>query len=400
MITKITSVEELKQIFLEIFLNKTDKVSDVSNESVLNGISYGIAKLTQRTLANQAVIEGHLFPDTAYGEYLDQLAAIRGVSPRFGAAASSTWIRVIATEGTSYLSDQHQFTSTSGIVFIPEEDVTVGANGYAYIKVRSLQAGLSANVDALSINQVSPVPQGHISCTNEYAATGGRDEESDDLFRQRIKESVNQLARTTISYLEQVFMKINNNVLRLFKGGIDENGKLNLIVVSVNGQDFTEDEFNEILSRSEEYLALSELLKENTETEYSLKLNNVNWYTVDIDFRVDIDPAYNTDEVRKNIQIQMAKIFDYRYWETGDKIEWENLLYAAKNVEGVRYVPDEHFNPNTDIIVPEYRLPRIRGFVMRDIDGNILVDNNGILADYFYPNDIDESYNSSVLMTI
>ena len=400
MITKITSVEELKQIFLEILLNKTDKISDVSNESVLNGIAYGIAKLTQRTLLNQAVIEGHLFPDTAYGSYLDQLASIRGISPRFGAAGSSTWVRVIANEGTTYSKDTHQFTSTSGIVFIPEEDVTIGANGYAYIKVRSQQSGLSSNVDALSINNVSPIPGGHISCANEYAATGGRDEENDDLFRQRIKESVNQLARTTISYLEQVFMKINNNVLRLFKGGVDDDGKLNLIVVSVNGQDFTDEEFNEILSRSEEYLALSELLKEHTETEYSLKLNNVNWYTVDIDFRVDIDPAYNTDEVRKNIQIQMAKIFDYRYWETGDKIEWENLLYAAKNVEGVRYVPDEHISPNRDIIIPEYRLPRIRGFIMRDLEGNILVDNNGVLADYFYPNDIDESYVSSVLMTI
>ena len=50
MITKITPVEELKQIFLEIFLNKTDKVSDVSDDSVLNAIAYGNAKLTQRTL--------------------------------------------------------------------------------------------------------------------------------------------------------------------------------------------------------------------------------------------------------------------------------------------------------------------------------------------------------------
>ena len=67
MITKITSVDELKQIFLEIFLNKTDKVSDVSDESVLNGIAYGCGKLAQRTLANQAIIEGHIFPDTAAG---------------------------------------------------------------------------------------------------------------------------------------------------------------------------------------------------------------------------------------------------------------------------------------------------------------------------------------------
>lgn len=398
MITKITSVDELKQIFLEIFLNKTDKVSDVSDESVLNGIAYGCGKLAQRTLANQAVIEGHIFPDTAYGEYLDQLAVIRGVAPRFGAAVSSTYIRVVADEGTSYIAGTHQFTSTSGIVFIPEESLTVGINGYAYLKVRSLQSGLSANVDALSINKVSPIPQGHINCTNEYAATGGRDQEDDDLFRQRIKESVNQLSRTTLSYLEQVFMKINNNVLRLFKGGVDSDGRLNLIVVSVNGQDFTDDEFNEILSRSEEYLSLSELLRSSTD--YALKLNNVDWLTVDVEFRVDIDPAYDQDRVRREIQIQMSKLFDYRFWEYGDKVEWENMLFAAKNVEGVRYVPDTHFFPHSDINVPKYQLPRIRGFVLRDLDGNVIEDNGGVLSEFYYPNEIDESYSSSVLMSI
>jgi len=398
MITKITSVDELKQIFLEIFLNKTDKVSDVSDESVLNGIAYGCGKLAQRTLANQAVIEGHIFPDTAYGEYLDQLAVIRGVAPRFGAAVSSTYIRVVADEGTSYITGTHQFTSTSGIVFTPEESLTVGINGYAYLKVRSLQSGLSANVDALSINKVSPIPQGHINCTNEYAATGGRDQEDDDLFRQRIKENINQLSRTTLSYLEQVFMKINNNVLRLFKGGIDSDGRLNLIVVSVNGQNFSENEFNEILSRSEEFLSLSELLR--TSTNYALKLNNVDWLTVDVEFRVDIDPAYDQDEVRKNIQIQMSKLFDYRFWKYGDKVEWENMLFAAKNVEGVRYVPDTHFFPHSDINVPKYQLPRIRGFVLRDLDGNIIEDNGGVLSEFYYPNEIDESYSSSVLMSI
>ena len=276
--------------------------------------------------------------------------------------------------------------------------MTVGVNGYAYLKVRSLQSGLSANVDALSINKVSPIPQGHINCTNEYAATGGRDQEDDDLFRQRIKENINQLSRTTLSYLEQVFMKINNNVLRLFKGGIDSDGRLNLIVVSVNGQNFSENEFNEILSRSEEFLSLSELLR--TSTNYALKLNNVDWLTVDVEFRVDIDPAYDQDEVRKNIQIQMSKLFDYRFWKYGDKVEWENMLFAAKNVEGVRYVPDTHFFPHSDINVPKYQLPRIRGFVLRDLDGNIIEDNGGVLSEFYYPNEIDESYSSSVLMSI
>lgn len=398
MITKITPVNELKLMFLEILLNKTDKINDIGAESVLNGIAFGCAKVGQKCLVNQAIVEGHIFPDTAYGVYLDELAAIRGVSPRFGASASSTYVRLIADEGTTYLKDVHTFTSTSGITFSLEEDVVIGVNGYAYAKVRCDQEGLDTNVDPLSINKVNPIPTGHLTCTNEYRATGGRDEEDDDLFRQRIKDSINQLARTTLSYLEQVFMKINPNVLRLHKGGIYADGRLNLIVVSVNGQDFTDDEFNEILSRSEEYLSLSELLRSSTD--YALKLNNVDWLPVDIEFRVDIDPAYDQDRVRREIQIQMSKLFDYRFWEYGDKVEWENLLFAAKNVDGVRYVPDTHFYPHADINVPKYRLPRVRGFVMRDLDGNIIEDNGGVLAEVYYPNEIDVAFQSSVLTTV
>ena len=398
MITKITSVEELKQIFLEIFLNKTDKVSDVSDESVLSGVAYGCGKLAQRTLTNQAVIEGHIFPDSAYGQYLDNLAAIRGVSPRFGAAGSTTYIRLTAYEGTSYIAGVHKFLSTSGIEFVLNESVTIGVNGFAYVKVSSVQSGLNTNVDPLSINQVTPIPKGHIVCTNEYAATGGMDFESDDLFRQRIKASINQLSRTTISYLEQVFMKINPKVLRIHKGGISKDGKLNLIVVSVNGQDFTQEEFNEILSKSTEYLSLSEILSESSE--YPLVLNNVNWLPVDVEFRIEIDPSYDQESVRKQIQIQMNKLFDYRFWKYGDKVEWENLLYAAKNVDGVRYVPDTHFYPQADINVPKYRLPRIRSFIMRDLDGNIIEDNAGVMSGVFYPAEVDKTYQSSVLTTI
>lgn len=398
MITKITPIQELKQMFLEVFLNKTDKVNDVGNDSVLNGIAYGVAKVGQKCMVNQAIVEGHIFPDTAYGAYLDELASIRGVAPRFGAAASSTYLRLVGDPGTTYLKNVNTFVSTTGLTFSLENDVVLDVNGYAYAKVRCNQTGLFTNVDPLSINRVNPVPAGHIICTNEYRADGGRDEEDDDLFRQRIKDNINLLSRTTLSYIEQVFMRINNNVLRVHKGGIDSAGRLNLIVVSVNGQDFSEDEFNEILSNSQEFLSLTELLQ--TSNDYSLKLNNVNWMLVDIDFRADIDPAYDVDLIRRNVQIQMSKLFDYRFWKYGDKVEWENLLYVAKNTEGIRYVPDVHFYPRADINVPMYRLPRIRSFIMRDLNGNIIEDNGGVLSQFYYPNDIDFAYSNSVLSTI
>ena len=398
MITKIVPVSDLKQMFLEILLNKTDKISDISDDSVLNGIAYGCAKVGQRLLVNQGIVEGHLFPDTAYGQYLDNIASIRGVSPRFGACGSTTYVRVIAEPGTSYIMGVQKFTSTSGVTFELEESKTVDENGFAYIKVKSTQVGTSTNVDPVSINKVSPKPNGHISVTNEYAATGGMDAESDALFRQRIKNSVNALSRGTIAFIEQVFMKINSRVLRVFKGGITSNGKINLIICSTNGASFSQNEFDLMISRSEEYLSLYDILREVNG--YALNLVNVDWQYVDVSFRVELDPSYDVDVVRKNIQIQMNKLFDYRFWNQGDRIEWDDLLQVAKNTEGVRYIPDNYFYPQSDINVPSNKLPRIRGFIMYDLNGNIIESNNGLISDVYYPNSPNIDFQSSVVNTI
>ena len=403
MITKIIPIDTLKQIFVEILLNKTNKISDISNESVLNGIAYGCSKLAQRLLVNQGVVEGHLFPDTAYGDYLDNIAASRGIAPRFTSFGSTTYVRVQAAIGTTYSSGT-TFISSNGIQFISTSNYTVGRDGYGYIKVNSVQGGAASNVDALTINTISNPPVGHITCTNEYAATGGRDNESDDDFRIRIKASANQLARNTMAYLEQIFMKINSKVLRLHRGGVDENGRICLIVVSINGQDFTTAEFDEILSQSEEFLSLNELSRQ-TVSGFPISLVNPNWYPIDIDFRCDIDPAYDQASVRRNMQISVSKLFDYRYWNTNGKVEWENILYAIRNTDGVRYVSDAFFLPKSDINMTNYRLPRVRGFIVRDMDGGVLSDNYSITSqfdytDYFFPNSPDANFQQSVITTI
>ena len=354
-------------------------------------------------MVNQGVVEGHLFPDTAYGDYLDNIAASRGIAPRFTSFGSTTYVRVQAAIGTTYSSGT-TFISSNGIQFVSTSNYTVGRDGYGYIKVNSVQGGAASNVDALTINTISNPPVGHIACTNEYAATGGRDNESDDDFRIRIKASANQLARNTMAYLEQIFMKINSKVLRLHRGGVDENGRICLIVVSINGQDFTTAEFDEILSQSEEFLSLNELSRQ-TVSGFPISLVNPNWYPIDIDFRCDIDPAYDQASVRRNMQIAVSKLFDYRYWNTNGKVEWENILYAIRNTDGVRYVSDAFFLPKSDINMTNYRLPRVRGFIVRDMDGGVLSDNYSITSqfdytDYFFPNSPDTNFQQSVITTI
>jgi uncharacterized phage protein gp47/JayE len=221
MYTKLSTVEELKGIFIELMLNHTDKVTKVAPGSVLNGIAYGIAKLGQKTIKDIALIESHIFPDQAYGQYLNNIAKNYGVANRFGSSESSTYLRVVADPGTQYISGTHTFSGNHGIVFDLEENVTVGDDGFAYVKVRSQTTGETTNVDALTINKIIPLLSGHKYVINENRATGGRDTEDDDTFRNRIKEGANILARGTIAMIEQAFMLINSNVMKVYYNGIN-----------------------------------------------------------------------------------------------------------------------------------------------------------------------------------
>lgn len=399
MITQINSIEELKQIWIEILLNKTSKVTKVEDESVLNGVAYGCAKIGQKALKDIAIIESHIFPDTAYGSYLDNIASNYGIAARFGASQSSTYIRLVGNPGTNYLPGVNTFTGNEGVVFDLEEDILIGSLGYTYAKIRSQDTGLKTNVNALSINKVSPLPTGHKYCINEYAALGGRDIESDELFKIRIKQGSNVLARGTISMLEQVFMKINSNILRVYYNGTNNQGQVVLGVLTQNGINLTAAELSNLLIQGSEFLSLTELKVYGTQS-YGILLQNIQYQTIDLSFRVELFSGYNPDEIRKEIQIKLTKQCDFRFWVAGDSVQWEDLLFIIKNVKGVKYCPDQYFYPRTDISIDKDRFPRFRSFIMMDLNGNIISNISGTLNPVYYPNKPDWSYQQSVISSI
>lgn len=398
MIVKITTVEELKKIFAETFLNKTDKVTKISVGSVMNGVSYGTAKLQQKTLKDLSVIETHLFPDLAFGEYLDKYAELNGRSERYSSAKSSCYIRVVGDPGTLYNKTINTF-SGQGVTFFLDENFTIPDIGYCYVKVSSSISGSRSNVDPLTITKVSPIPAGHNYCINEYMATGGRDEEDDDDFRRRLKDEINILARTSKSYLEQVFRKINPLVLKVYNLGIDSVGDLVIGVSKVNGENFTNLELSELYNKSEKYFSLSEL-KPDGLLSYGIKIKNIEYFPIDVSVRVDLDESFDFDTIRKECQINLSKKLDFRSWEDGDIVDWIGLINCIKSVEGVKRVLDNHFFPNNDVIIPRGYLPRIRGFMLLDLQGQIVSNSSGTLNPVYYPNQIDFNYQTSVINSI
>jgi hypothetical protein len=182
-----------------------------------------------------------------------------------------------------------------------------------------------------------------LNVVNEYRADGGRDVESDEMLRRRIKYGANILARGTLSMLEQVFISINPKVLKLFYEGHNDNGKLVIAVQTQNGADLTDSELNQLLTGSKEYFTLTELQPYGSNY-IGIVLKNVTYGAVDISFRVQLNPAYNSDEIRKKIQVAISKYLDPRFFDSvRQKVEWDNLLDIVKNTAGVDYVPDQYF---------------------------------------------------------
>lgn len=395
MLTKILSRSKLKQLFLEIFVNKTDKATDVSDNSVTNAVAFGVATVAQKCIKDIAIVESQIMPDSAVGVDLDNAATLFGVPARLGALQSSTYLRIIADTGTFYDKTVVSFTNYNGIRFIPEVDLTMGTLGFDYLKVRSEGTGENTNVDANSIITINSAPVGHIAVTNEFMATGGRDVESDDILRQRIKKHDNIIARYTLEYYNQLFQQFNSNVLRVLNMGSDDDGKYVISIVTQNGIDLTNSELDDLLANTKQYFAITDLNKFGELI--GLKLQNATWYYVGdplrdnsgtgIDFRVQLWDGVNPDTVRKNIQINISKYLDFRFWEYGQKVEWDNLLQIVKTTEGVRYVPDNFFYPNHDEIVPVNQLPRVKKFIMRDVAGTIITDTGNVLSPVFYPNE-------------
>ena len=174
--------------------------------------------------------------------------------------------------------------------------------------------------------------------------------------------------------------------------GLGEGGKYYIRVVTQNGIELTQAELNDLLTQTAPYFPIIDLnLSGNV---IGTEIVNIEWFYVGssfeqggVDFRIEIDSAYDVNTVRKNIQVNLTKYLDFRYWKQGEKIVWSDLLEIVKNTDGVVSVPSLYFYPQRDENVPIFQLPRIKKFIMRDLSGNILYDAGSSLSAVFYSAD-------------
>lgn len=396
--TQIYSVNELKNYFIQELLNKVDgKISKVSDHSILNGTAFGVAKIFQKAMKDVALLESELFPEYAYGEYLDTIAQRYGVSPRKSNTGSSVYVKLVAEPGSLYIAENCIFASTEGITFKLTEDFEMGENGFDYVQLKSTTTGEDSNVAANTITRVTRAPSGHLYVNNDLPASGGVSEEDDQSFLKRIMNNFNNFSFETLDKLTYVMQTINPLILEIKKEGINSNGQIVLSLVTSNGSFLSEDDLDLLMKGTLPYLSLADLTVSNglDGQHMPLVLKNIGYTYIDIDFRIDLYSDISVDDFRLNAIEQISSYLDFRTWDK-DAVDWEDLYAIIRNQYGIKSLPEQFFTPHVDVGVDSLSLPRLRGFVMRDMNGVALTNNNQTIIPVYYGPD----YTENVLFSI
>lgn len=124
------------------------------------------------------------FVTKSEGVQLDRLSTLMGTSR---IPAASSYATLALTGQANYVIEEGTvFATMDGIQFETIADVTLNTNGNGTVDAVSTDTGIDTNVAAGAIT-VQANPDSNItSVTNTAAVTGGRDQETDDEFRQRL----------------------------------------------------------------------------------------------------------------------------------------------------------------------------------------------------------------------
>lgn len=374
-----------------MMINKSDgRISKVADNSILNGLAYGVAKIAQKGQKDSALIESEIFPEYAYGEYLDRIVERSGIQRRRRNEKSSVYVRLIAKPNTVYLKDECIFSSNTGYTFVLDENAQIGDSGIGYFQLKSVDTGNNTNVPAESITQVSNAPAGHIYCINEIAASGGVDIESDEQLLNRLVQNFSNFALDTISKIKGVAMQYLPIIKDIRKLGAKEGTPI-LGIVTVNGINLTEEQLQSLKIHLSKYISISDYVNTTLDVSPNIILQNLVPTYIDIDCRIDyVDIDQET--LRRNITLALTKYLDYDKTLAKRQIDWEELFYVMRDVYGVSSLPEQYFSPGEDISISLNSYPRLRGLVLRSLQGDIISSSSTVVPVY-YPENFKNVYN-------
>lgn len=355
-ITEYTPPEILNDMDEETIHDRMLDVIPDNIDKTEGGFAYdftmpaAIEKASAMEVLNQVI--QLFFPEWSAGEFLDKLGANVGLTRKAATVAEAT-VQITGTAGTlieaGFLFSTAATAISENVEFETLEDVVLDENGEGEVAVRCTQAGMIGNVSAQSITLMVDPLEDIESVTNALAATGGTDEEDDDVFRQRImdreRDNDSSFVGCDADY-KRWALEINGVGTAIVVPEWDGPGTVKLIVMDSNGAPATAtiiaNVYNHIISpedRQERLAPIGATLTVVTASVMALTITASIMKEPDIEVE-DITAAFKTnlatcfEEAMADGVLRWTKV-GAALSKTKGIIDYENLLIngSADNIE-------------------------------------------------------------------
>lgn len=201
------------------------ELSDVADSSTIKHILRAAARQDDEQYYQMSLLRQTFDIDTASGDDLDERAAEiqPGTVSRIQAIAASGTVVFTRTGtvetttipiGTKVKAGDQLFTTTATATITAASAEQVPGNGVGRdsnpVSAVADVAGIAGNVAANTVVGFVNKPAGVSEVTNLSAFNGGIDKETDDSFRQRIRDFIASLARSTPQAIEATLLGLED----------------------------------------------------------------------------------------------------------------------------------------------------------------------------------------------
>ncbi|MGC4378246.1 baseplate J/gp47 family protein [Fictibacillus sp. Mic-4] len=245
------------------------------------------------------------FISKAEGVALQNLAGNKGIFKE--PAASSTVTLKFTGQPGVVIPEQTTFCTTNDIYFFLTEDVTLDANGTGTGKAVSVEKGIHTNVGTNTITVQAEPMEEITSVTNLEPATGGRDEETDVEFRQRLKKSTSTGGKATspaiLSALGQTPGVISYNVVVNNKKDPDQYGNpgksVHVYVLGGDRQTIAETIFDSVAGGIETVGQQVVMVEDISGTEHEVRFDYASETSIRLQLQIQTNASFPADGIQR-----------------------------------------------------------------------------------------------------
>lgn len=340
------SIDEIYGEMLAVFAEASGYLPSTSCDLAVR-LYAAAAQIHGLLLQAQWVLE-QSFPQTAQGEYLERLAALRGISRSVATCATGILRFGVSSAVSGDLSIKSGTTcmTDTGVRFATTDDAVLTSGSlYVDVPAMALVPGRAGNVAANTVTIMAAMPTGIKACTNPEAFSGGDDAESDESLRARLLDSFVRLPNgANAAYYEQTAMSFPGIAAAKAVGRPRGIGTVDVYVATDAG-----------IPDQELLTAIDDYLQERREISVDLQVLAPEEELVNLSVALKPAQGHTFDQAKSQADDVLRNAFTGSLLSRGVTLAaLGDLLYHLESVENYRFI-----SPTEDVAASPTVLPRL-----------------------------------------